>query len=499
MTEALITNLAKLSALSVISRTSVMRFKGSDRSLPAIAAELAADAIVEGSVIRSGNNIRITTQLIDAATDQHLWAESYDRNFEDAFVLQSEIAKTIAEKIQITVTPEESSRLAQAAERSTDGYDDYLKGMQRFYRLTPQDLETALQHFDISLEQNPSSALALSGVAAAWIGLQQMGFVPSSEASPRAEAAALSAMKLDGNLAEPYVWLAIIRAWSDWDWVTAEELFTRAIELNPSYADARGPYGHLLAVLGRFDEAFLQFDEALRLDPFNGWFRGQQGVTFHMAGQFDQAIASFEEALRISPDLPFVWLVLAASYHMSGKFDEAIQAEGSLLAALGDADGQRQLLKIYEESGYLAATEWLANLSAEQSATTGSLGYWAALRYAQGSYLYSAIKAAVTHYTKLAGVELGAHGIRVNAISPGAIATPIFWGGSARANSLSDEDNARKMEKLKANLARATPIPRAGLADDIAEAALFLASDAGSFVNCHDLVVDGGRTSMFPQ
>ncbi len=121
----------------------------------------------------------------------------------------------------------------------------------------------------------------------------------------------------------------------------------------------------------------------------------------------------------------------------------------------------------------------------------------AALRYNQGNLLYSALKAAVTHYTKLAGIELGPDRIRVNAISPGAITTPIFWGGSARANTLSEQENAKKFEKLKANLAKATPIPDAGLAQDIAEAALYLASDAGRFVNCHDLVVDGGRTSMF--
>ncbi len=123
----------------------------------------------------------------------------------------------------------------------------------------------------------------------------------------------------------------------------------------------------------------------------------------------------------------------------------------------------------------------------------------AALRYRQGSLLYAALKAAVTHYTRLAGVELGPHGIRVNAISPGAIATPIFWGGSERADTLSEEENRRKLEKLKGNLAKATPLPRAGLADDIAEAALYLASEAGRFVNCHDLVVDGGRTSMFEE
>ena len=121
----------------------------------------------------------------------------------------------------------------------------------------------------------------------------------------------------------------------------------------------------------------------------------------------------------------------------------------------------------------------------------------AGLRYRQGNVLYACLKAAVTHYTKMAGVELAPHNIRVNAISPGAIATPIFWGGSARANTLTDDDNERKMNKLQRNLSRATPVPRSGLAMDIAQAALFLASDAGSYVNCHDLVVDGGRTSMF--
>ena len=157
ITAALITNLAKVTALRVVSRTSIMRFKGTDRSLPAIAAELGVDAIVEGSVVRDGDRIRITAQLIDAATDQHLWAESFDRDYRDVLKVQGEITTSIAEEIRIAVAPEESARLAQAAEVSSDGYDAYLKGMQHFYRLTPQDLETALQYFDLSLEQNPNA------------------------------------------------------------------------------------------------------------------------------------------------------------------------------------------------------------------------------------------------------------------------------------------------------------------------------------------------------
>ncbi len=238
-----------------------------------------------------------------------------------------------------------------------------------------------MQHFGISLEQNPDSALAHSGVAAAWIGLQQMGFVPSSEATPKAEAAALRALELDSDLAEPHVWLAIIRAWSDWNWAAAEIPFERAIELNPSYADVRGSYGHLLAVLGRFDESLAQLETGLRLDPFNGWIQGQYGVVLHMTHRYDEAIAAFQKALRISPDLPFVWLALAGSYHVSGRFEEAIEAEGSLMVAMGDIDGQRLLMQTYSEHGYQEAMGWLADLSAEHSATTGSLGWWAAFRY----------------------------------------------------------------------------------------------------------------------
>lgn len=392
ITEALIANLAKVTALRVVSRTSIMRFKGTDRSLPAIAAELGVDAIVEGSASRDGDRIRITAQLIDAATDQHLWAETFDRDFEDVLKLQSEIATTIAQVVRIAVTLEESARLAQAAEVSTDGYDAYLKGMQHFYRLTPQDLKTALQYFDLSLEQNPNAPLAHAGVAAAWVGLQQMGFVPSSEAAPKSEAAALRALELDADNVEAHVWLGVVRAWVDWDWDAAEELFLRAIELNPSSGDARIPYSHMLALFGRFDEAMVQSEQALKVDPFNGWFTGVYGVELHMGGRHEEAIEAFHEALRISSDLPFVWLILAGSYHVTGQFDKAIEAEGSLMAALGDADSQRHLMQIYEKDGYEKATGWLADLWAERSTASGSRAWWVAYRYAHAGQEEQAIE-----------------------------------------------------------------------------------------------------------
>lgn len=383
MTDALITSLAKVRAWRVVSRTSIMRFKGTNRSLAAIAAELGVDAIIQGSVIRDRDRIRITVQLIDAETDQHLWAESYDRDFQDVFFLQSEIAKTIAQEVQIAVTPEESARLARAAEVSTDGYDAYLKGLQHFYRLMPHELETALQYFDISLEQNPDSALAHSGVAAAWIGLQQMGFLPSSKATPKAEAAALRALEIDPDLAEAHHWLAVVRSWSNWKWAAAEELFKRAIELNPSYGDARTSYSHLLAVLGRFDEALVQAELAIELDPLNGWFQGIYGVDLHMVHRYDEAIETFQEAIRLSPNLPFVWLVLSGSYHFAGRFEEAVDAEGALWAALGDTESQRLLMQKYSEHGYQKAMTWSADLAAERSDAKGAAGVWVAYRYSR--------------------------------------------------------------------------------------------------------------------
>ncbi len=382
MTEALITNLAGVSALRVVPRTSVMRFSGSERSLPAIAAELGADAIVSGSVERSGDRIRVLVQLIDARKNEVLWGHTVESDFDEVFLVQSQLAQAIAREANIAITPQEESRIARTGEASAVGYDEYLRGMQYFYRLTPSDLETALRHFDLALEQNPDSPLPHSGVAATWIGLQQMGFVRSSEATPRAEAAALRALELDDQLAQPHLWLAIIRAWSNWNWGEAEALFLRAIELNPSYADVRGSYGHLLAVTGRFEEAFEQIEIGLELDPFNPWIRGQYGVVYHMTGRFEEAIEMFHEALRIAPDLPFVWLVLAGSYHQTGQEQQAVDAEGSLLAALGDTEAQLSLRQTHAEHGYEAAmtsvADWWANLSEK----SGTLGWWAAYRYA---------------------------------------------------------------------------------------------------------------------
>ena len=222
MTEALMTDLAKIGALKVISRRSVMRYKGSDKPLVEIAEELDVDAIVEGSVLRIGERVRIAAQLIDPETNQALWADSYERDLQDVLLLQSEVAQAIAAEIQVAVTPEESERLASARPVNPEAHEAYLKGMFHWQRLTPADLEAALAYFDLALEKDPDYALAYAGIGQVWGGRRQRGDVPSGEATPMEKAAVLKALELDDSLAEAHHALALHETWGEWDWPSGE-------------------------------------------------------------------------------------------------------------------------------------------------------------------------------------------------------------------------------------------------------------------------------------
>ena len=238
MTGALITDLAKIGTLKVISRTSAMRYKETDKSLPEIAQELNVDAIIEGSAARSGDRVRITAQLIDVETDQALWAESYERDFQDLLVLQSEVARAVAREIEVAVTPEESDLLASARPVNPEAYENYLKGVFHWQKLTPPDLDTALSYFELALEKDPDCVPAYVGIARVWAGRRQFGYVSARAATPLEKAAVLKALKLDDSLSEAHHALAIHETWGEWDWPSAEQAFERAIELNPNYAEA---------------------------------------------------------------------------------------------------------------------------------------------------------------------------------------------------------------------------------------------------------------------
>jgi len=326
MTEELIATLSKISTLKVISRTSVMQFKGSRKSIPEIAAVLGVQGIIEGSVLHARERVRITAQLINAATDTHLWAESYERDLRDVLAVQSEVAQDIAREIKIKLTPQEQARLANVRTVNPEAYDAYLKGLHHWYILMPADLDSAQQYFELALKKDPDYAQAYAGISFVWIGREQMGFTSPGEAGPKAKAAAMKALALDDNLAEAHYALACIRVWSDWDWAGAEPEFKRTIELNPNFPDARAFYSHLLNFLQRPTEALPQIERALELDPFNVLFQALYGTDLLYMRRFDDAIVQVRRALQIVPYHPVANTMLWWAYIAKGMDNEALDA-----------------------------------------------------------------------------------------------------------------------------------------------------------------------------
>jgi TolB-like protein/Tfp pilus assembly protein PilF len=353
MTEELITNLAKISALKVISRTSMMQYKGTKKPLPQIAKELNVDAIIEGSVLREGGQVRITAQLIQASTDQHLWAESYQRDLRGVLALQGEIASAIADKVRAAVTPSEHTRLASARPVNPEAYDAYLKGMQSVYKVTPQDNHTALQYFELALKKDPNYAPAYAAIAELWAGSEKMGFTAPREAGPKAKAAALKAVELDNTLAQAHVALALVDYFYEWDWAGADLEFNRAIELNPNYPDVRALHSFYLINMGRPQEGMAEIERALELDPLNSWFQGIYADDLMFAGRDDEAIAQYRKVLRTSSGLPWVHSGLSGILFRRAKHEESLAEMKAYYA--GDREMEEALTRGYAQSGYSGA------------------------------------------------------------------------------------------------------------------------------------------------
>jgi TolB-like protein len=380
MTEELITNLAKIGALKVISRTSVMQYKGTKKPLPQIAKELNVDALIEGSVLREGGQVRITAQLIQASTDQHLWAESYQRDLRGVLALQGEIASAIANKVRAAVTPAERVRLTSARPVNPEAYEAYLKGMQHWYRFTPQDIETALQYFELALKKDPNYAPACAGVAMVWIGRQQAGWTAPSEAGPKAKAAALKAVELDNTLAQAHSGLASVNYLYEWDWAGAEEEFKRAIELNPNYPDARALYSHYLMIMKRPEEAIPQIQRALELDPLNAIFQVWYASDLQFAGRYDEAMVQCRKALRTSPELPFAHWMLSGILLRKAMYEESLAEMKAYYA--GDREVEEALTQGYAQSGYRGAMRRAADILAARARKTYVLPIDVAALYA---------------------------------------------------------------------------------------------------------------------
>jgi TolB-like protein/Tfp pilus assembly protein PilF len=366
MTEELITDLAKIRALKVISRTSVMLYKGSKKPLPQIARELNVDALIEGSVLREAGQVRITAELIQASTDQHLWAESYQREMRGVLALQGEIASAIAEKVRAALTPAERALVTSARPVNPEAYEAYLKGMQQAYQVTPQNIDAALEYFELALKKDPNYAPAHSGVALVWLFRVQMGYTAPREAGPKAKAAALKAIELDGTLAQAHSSLATVNCFYEWDWAGADVEYKKAIELNPSYPDTRAFYSHYLMIMKRPEEAMAQIQRALELDPLNAFFQAFYGIDLRCAGRDDdEAVVQFRKALTTSPELPFAHTNLTDIFFRKAMYEESLaEAKASWP---GDREVEEALTQGYAQSGYRGATRRAGDLLAARS------------------------------------------------------------------------------------------------------------------------------------
>jgi TolB-like protein/Flp pilus assembly protein TadD len=324
VTDALITELAQIGQLRVISRTSIMTYKDAKKSLPQIARELNVDAIVDGSVQRSGNKVRINAELILASADRQLWAQSYERDLRDILALQSAVAKAIADEVQVKLTPQEQDRLAKSRPVDPEALEAYLAGRSYWNKRTADGLTKSITYFEKSVTKDPGYALAYAGLADAYHTLPELTVVPVGEAFPKARTAALRALALDDSLAEAHSALAKVREDYDWDWTGAEQQYKRAIELNPGYAEARTFYSNLLMELGRLPEAVFQARTALQLDPLSLLENDNLSAVFYYSRDYDQSIDQGRKTLEVDPSSHQAHRHLGQAYAQKQLYPEAI-------------------------------------------------------------------------------------------------------------------------------------------------------------------------------
>ncbi|PYV23788.1 MAG: hypothetical protein DMG24_13165 [Acidobacteria bacterium] len=349
MTDEMIANLAKIGALRVISRTSVMHYKGTHKSLPEIGRELKVDAILEGTVLRSGGRVRITAQLIQASTDMHVWAETYERDLSDVLALQSEVARSIANGIRIKLTPQEKVRLASARPVNPEVLEAYVKGRYFQNKGTEGDLNRSIEYFNRAITKDPAYASAYAGLAGSYSYLAGGGYSLPRECFPRAKVAVAKALELDSTLGEAHVWVAFAAAWYEWDWAVADREFKRAIEINPGDRDAHWLYSWYLISMGRNEESLAEAQRADEVDPAGAGFI--PGYHYVMTRQYDQAIEQCQGVLERNPSDTGTLYYLGNAYELKGMFEKAaaVYRKGSRLS--DDMGWTSSLGRTYGKSG----------------------------------------------------------------------------------------------------------------------------------------------------
>ncbi len=324
LAEDLINALTQMRALRVVARTSAFSFKGKDIDIRDIGRKLNVETVLEGSVRKASNRLRVTAQLINVADGFHLWSNRFDRELEDIFAIQDDIAMSIVKELKVEILGAEEEPLIKVHTENTEAYEAYLKGRFHMYKFMSENIDSALEYYRLALEKSPNYALAHAGIAWAWLAKGNLGFASLRETFLESKDAALKAIELDDSLSEAHDVLASIRFYFEWDWEEAEKEWTRTIELNPSNVNARWVYAEFLSAMNRPDEAMAQIKQAVELDPLNHLAQQFYGGHLLQARRYDDAITQFKKTLKTEPGFYVAHECLWVAFHLKGMDEEAI-------------------------------------------------------------------------------------------------------------------------------------------------------------------------------
>jgi TolB-like protein/DNA-binding winged helix-turn-helix (wHTH) protein len=364
MTDELITELGQISGLRVVSRTSVMTYKGARKPLPQIARELNVDTVVEGTVLRSGNQVRITAQLIEAPADKHLWAQSYEGDVRQTLTLQRQVARAIAEEIHIELTSHERDVLKSEKAVNAEAYEDYLKGRYSWNKRTADGLKKSVDFFNQAIDRDPTYAQAYSGLADAYalLGDWEYGVLAPKEAYPRAKAAATKALELDGALGEAHISLAFSLDGFDWNFGAAEMEFRRGLELNPGYATGHQWYAGHLILFGRNNEAIAEMKKAQDLDPLSLIIGADLAEDFLIAHRYDEAILQIRKTMDLDSNFALAHYQLGQAFLQKHSYNEAVgELQKAVSLSGGSTTSTSSLAYAYAVSGNRKEAEALLN------------------------------------------------------------------------------------------------------------------------------------------
>lgn len=361
LSEEILDSLTKIEGLKVAARTSAFSFKGKNIDAGHIGNALRVNHVLEGSVRRSGNRLRISVQLVNASDGYHLWSERYDREMDDVFAIQDEITMATVDALKLKLFGREKANVLKRHTEKADAYQLYLRGRFFWNKRTPEGIQKAVEYFEQAIEKDPNYALAYSGLADCYNSFGysfDFGMLSTREVIPKAKAAAVRALEIDDSLAEAHTSLAYAKQLFDWDWAAAESGFTRALKLNPNYTNANHWYSHFLMAMGRLDESLIQSLRAIELDPLNLVMHTHLGWHYLFARQYDQAISQLKATLTLDPSYAMAQWYLALAYQLRGEFDQAaieFDKTGSLLE--GNAIVEADIAHFYAASGQFEKAE----------------------------------------------------------------------------------------------------------------------------------------------